>query len=588
MAEITLTIDGKKVKGQSEDSVLQICQKNGIYVPTLCHLDGLPDIGSCRMCIVDIQGPGRPRVSTACTTPATDGMVVNTSTPNINAMRKNILELLLSEGNHHCMYCLSSGDCELQDLAYRSGIEHIRFPRPSNEKSSIVDSSHRYLVMDASRCVLCYRCVRACNDLEGNRVLGIGGRGSRSQIINDMGGPRGKSSCVNCGMCVQVCPTGALTDRRSSYMGREAQVDRTKSTCMFCSVGCGEELIIRDNYLIRIEGDWDTEPNHGLMCVVGRYEPLYDEKRARAVRTMVRKEGKLERVVRDAVLNLVIDKIKSFPKESIGVLISTQATNEAMELLAEVTQKYDVKNVGCIEGPIPEPVEKECNLSYLADADMFIVVGEDLVEDHQVAGFFVKRGIIERTNQLVIIDEKETELVTFAQQWLKPNEVEKAVELAKDAKKPVVIYGTRAGKEMDVLRQKLSGKAKFLWMAPGVNSRGALAVGLGGSFNAESAKFVYILASEAKDIPEKLMEQLKKADFVAVQTSYIQPWDQGADVIIPNPTWVEKEGTTTNLEGRVQKLVKAIKPPIEVKDELETLVELMEKLGYTREELRKN
>lgn len=582
MAEITLTIDGKAVKGQLGDSVLHVCQRNEIYIPTLCHLDGLPDIGSCRMCIVDIQGPGRPRVSTACTTPAMDGMVINTNTPAINAMRKNILELLLSEGNHYCMYCLSSGDCELQDLAYRFGIEHIRVPRPANEKPSVVDSSHRYLVMDPSRCVLCYRCVRVCNDLEGNRVLGIGGRGSRSQIISDLGGPRGKSSCVSCGMCVQVCPTGALTDRRSSYMGRDTQVGRNKTTCMFCSVGCGEELIIRDNYLIRIEGDWDAEPNHGLMCAVGRYEPLYDEKRARLVRTMaVNMDGKLERVVRDAALNLVVDKVKSFSNESIGILVSTQATNESMELLADVAQKYSIKNIGSLEGPIPEPAEKECNLCDLTDADMFIVVGEDLAKDHQVVGFFVKRGIMELTKQLVIIDEQETGLVSFARQWLKPNEVDKAIEMSKDAKKPAIIYGARAGKEMEVLRAKLSDKAKFLWMAPGVNSRGALASGFGGKFDAASANFVYILACEAKNIPENLIEQLKKAEFVAVQTSYIQPWDQVADVILPNPIWAEKEGTTTNLEGRIQKLEKAIKPPAEVKDELETLVELMEKLGYT-------
>ncbi|MBM3212840.1 hypothetical protein FJZ33_11510 [Candidatus Poribacteria bacterium] len=134
---------------------------------------------------------------------------------------------------------------------------------------------------------------------------------------------------------------------------------------------------------------------------------------------------------------------------------------------------------------------------------------------------------------------------------------------------------------MEVLRAKLSDKAKFLWMAPGVNSRGALASGFGGKFDAASANFVYILACEAKNIPENLIEQLKKAEFVAVQTSYIQPWDQVADVILPNPIWAEKEGTTTNLEGRIQKLEKAIKPPAEVKDELETLVELMEKLGYT-------
>ena len=581
MAEITLTIDDKEVKGELGDTVLQICQKNGIYVPTLCHLDGLPDIGSCRMCIVDIQGPGRPRVSTACTTPAMDGMVLNTNTASINAMRKNILEFLLSEGNHHCMYCLSSGDCELQDLAYKFNIDYIRTPKSPYEKPVPVDSSHRYLVMDPNRCILCYRCVRVCNDVQGNRVLGIGGRGSKSQIISDLGGSRGKSSCISCGMCVQVCPTGALTDRRSSYMGRETQVNRVKTTCMFCSVGCGEELVTRDNYLIRIEGDWDAEPNYGLMCSVGRYEPLYDEKRTRAVRTMLMKDGQLERIVRDAALNLVADKMDEFPKEATAIIVSTQATNESMDLIAEACKAFGVSNLSCLEGKISEPDSKTNELGELADADMFIVVGEDLTKDHQVVGFLVKRYIVEQTKQLVIVDDDENGLAPFANHVIKPNEVEKVIELAKTAKKPVIIYGAKAGKEMELLRRELAIKAKFYWMPKGVNSRGALAVGINGSFDAISAKFVYILAAEAKDIPDELIEKLKRAEFVVVQTSYIQPWDQVADVIIPSPIWAEKEGSTTNLEGRVLKLAKAVNPPIEVNDELDTLLELMEKLGYS-------
>lgn len=583
MAEITLTIDGKEVKGEMGDSILQVCQRNGIYVPTLCHLDGLTDIGSCRMCIVEIQGPGRPRVSTACTTPAVDGMLVKTDTESLSALRKNILELLLSEGNHHCMYCIASGDCELQDLAYRFGIEHIKRPRPSAEKPTEVDSSHRYLVMDPNRCILCYRCVRACNDLEGNRVLGVGGRGSRSKIISDLGGPRGKSSCVNCGICVQVCPTGALTDRRSSYAGRETQLDRTKSTCLFCSVGCGTELLSRDNYLIRVEGDWDADPNHGLLCAVGRFEPLFDEKRRRAVRPMVRRNGTLEGASWDEALDLVADKMNACDKEAIGGIISTHATNEAMELFAEFFRSHGVENVGCLEGPIAEPLEEETNLADLADADMFVVVGEDLTKDHQVAGFFVKRGIMERENQLVIVDSEESGLVPFAHHWLKPDEVEKAVDLCKAAEHPVVIYGARAGKEMEVLRRELSGKAKFFWMAPGTNSRGALAAGLGGAFDVSAARCVYILACEfGRDFSklEDLLEQLKNADFVIVQTSYVQPWDQVAHVILPAPIWAEKGGSVINLEGRILKVAKAVEPPTEVKDDEEILASLMERMGY--------
>ncbi|HDH09929.1 MAG TPA: 2Fe-2S iron-sulfur cluster binding domain-containing protein, partial [Chloroflexi bacterium] len=273
MAEITLNIDGREVKGERGDTILQVCQKNGIDVPTLCHFAELSNIGSCRVCIVEIEERGRTRIDTSCTTPAAEGMVVRTNGEKLNAFRKAAIELLLSERNHFCMYCEMSGDCELQSLAYRFGIDHVRYPYFYPKLP--VDSSRKYFIMDHNRCVLCRRCVRACAELVGNHTLGVMERGIRSMIHADLNVPFGESSCVSCGTCLSVCPTGALVDRRSAYMGREIQVERVKSTCLFCSVGCGTEIVVRDDYILRVEGDWDAEPNRGLLCVAGRFEPLY-------------------------------------------------------------------------------------------------------------------------------------------------------------------------------------------------------------------------------------------------------------------------------------------------------------------------
>jgi len=575
--EITLTIDGREVKGESGDTILQVCQKNGIDVPTLCHFEGLSDIGSCRICIVEIEERGRIRIDTSCTTPAAEGMVVRANTEKLNEMRKAILELLFSEGNHYCMYCVASGDCELQDLGYRFGVDYVRWPLLYPER--YIDSSHKYLIMDPNRCILCRRCIRACAELVGNHTLGVGSRSFEAEIIKDAALPWGESSCVNAGACLQVCPTGAIADRRSAYMGREVQVERVKSTCLFCSVGCGTELVVRDNYLLRVEGDWDAEPNKGLLCVAGRFEPLYDERRKRALKPLVRQDGKLEEVSWEEALDLVAEKLRGFDKKAVGALASTRATNETLQFFADFFRGLGVENIACLEGPIAEPLQKELNLADLDEADMFIVVGEDLAEEHQVAGFFVKRGVNNRGARLVVIDEEETGFVPLAHRWLKPDEAEGAVRLCDAAAQPAVIYGARAGEELEILRRELAGKAKFFWMAPGTNSRGALAAGLGGPFDAEAARCVYLLACDEGKVCEGLLAQLDKADFVAVQSSYIEPWAEVADVILPTVIWAEKEGSITNLEGRMLKVNKAVEPPAGVKEEAEVLKALAEKLG---------
>lgn len=569
MAEIALTIDGKEVKGEEGDTILRVCQRNGIDVPTLCHFEGLTDIGSCRMCIVEIEKPGRPRIETACTTSAVGGMVVRTNTEELNSMRKAILELLFSEGNHYCPYCVASGDCELQDLAYRFGIDHLRWPSMFIKRD--VDSSHEYLIMEPNRCILCRRCVRACAELVGNHTLEVGGRGTETRIIADLKLPWGESSCVKAGACLQVCPTGAISDRRSAYMGREAQVERIKSTCVFCSVGCGTELVVRDNHVLRIDGDWNAEPNRGMLCSMGRFEPLYIRTHRRALKPMIRRNGKLEEAGWDDALDLASKKLKGFDKRVIGAVTSTRATNEALNLFVSLFKTMGVDNIGCLEGPIVKPLEEKGSLAELDNADMFIVAGEDLGKGHQVVGFFVKRGIVNRRARLIIVGDGETNFTSWAYRRFKPDEVEQAIRLCDASARPAVIYGAGAGKELETLHRELSGKAGFFWMAPGTNSRGALTAGIDRAFDTKTARCVYVLACDECKVSEELLSQLEDADFVVVQGSYIDPWSKVADVILPTAIWAEKEGSITNLEGRTLSVTKAIEPPAGVKGEVEIL-----------------
>jgi bidirectional [NiFe] hydrogenase diaphorase subunit len=216
MSVKTLEIDGKMVTGRADETIFSVAWDNGIHIPRLCHVGGLSDAGACRLCLVEIEG--QKKLQASCMTKAEEGMQVRTNTPRLKGHRKLILELLLAERNHVCAACVSNGDCELQDLASEMGIDHVRlryqFPKLS------VDTSHERFGMDPNRCILCTRCVRVCDEVEGAHTWDIAGRGTSSIVISDLGEPWGDSeSCTSCGKCVQVCPTGALFSKGSTVAG---------------------------------------------------------------------------------------------------------------------------------------------------------------------------------------------------------------------------------------------------------------------------------------------------------------------------------------------------------------------------------
>ncbi len=206
----TLTIDGRMVTGAAGESIFDVAWNNGIRIPRLCHVGGISDVGACRLCLVEIEG--WPKLAAACLTPVEEGMVVRTQTERLRRHRKLIVELLLAERNHVCSVCVQNGHCELQDLAAELGVDHVRvyyrFPRLG------VDMSHERFGLDHNRCILCTRCVRVCDEVEGAHTWDVAGRGVNCMIVADMGEPWGNSeTCTSCGKCVQVCPTGALFEK---------------------------------------------------------------------------------------------------------------------------------------------------------------------------------------------------------------------------------------------------------------------------------------------------------------------------------------------------------------------------------------
>jgi len=205
----TLVIDGKDVSGRAGQTILEVARENSIDIPTLCHLDGLGDVGACRLCLVEIKGSNK--LLPACVATVEEGMEVNTATERLQKHRRTILELLFAERNHICAVCVANGHCELQTMAQKQGLTHVRLPYRNPELT--VDASHERFTADHNRCILCTRCVRVCSEVEGAHVWDVMGRGINSMVITDLHEEWGKSSCTRCGKCVQVCPTGALFDK---------------------------------------------------------------------------------------------------------------------------------------------------------------------------------------------------------------------------------------------------------------------------------------------------------------------------------------------------------------------------------------
>ena len=205
----TLIIDEQEVSGTRGQTILEVARENNIDIPTLCHLDGLRDVGACRMCLVEIKGQNK--LLPACVAQIFEGMEVTTNSERLQRYRHNILEMLFAERNHVCSVCVSNGHCELQAMAQSQGLTHVRLPyRNPNLK---VDASHERFTVDHNRCILCTRCVRVCAEVEGAHIWDVMGRGINSQVITDLHENWGESACTKCGKCVQVCPTGALFDK---------------------------------------------------------------------------------------------------------------------------------------------------------------------------------------------------------------------------------------------------------------------------------------------------------------------------------------------------------------------------------------
>jgi len=572
MAIVNLTINGQRIQSQPGKTVLEAAQTAGIDIPTLCHHPAVESWGGCRMCLVEIEK--QRGLQPACTFPVSDEMVVSTESPRVVAARKFVLELLFSERVHYCMFCAMSGNqettqCELQALAYRYGLTNWRY-EPDTSRPWSVDASRKYFFMDHSRCILCRRCIRACEEVAANHTLAVRERGAKTMVIADADLPLGESTCVSCGTCLQVCPTGALIDRRSAYMGGTGELLHKQTTCMACPVGCPVDAVYRSNQLLRIEGIFDA-PNGGLLCVNGRFEPA-EPKPKRVTSPMVKRDGSWAAVSWTEAIEYVAGQLRA--AGSVAGLASPRATIESLGMFKHLlTDVLGSDQIALLYGAAPQDVGPKASLQAVADADCIVLIGGNPLEGQKVAGYKVKRAVdLGATLTIVSTDGEPNALDPWAQQHLTLAELNQVADIVAAAARPVVLYGAELAPEVYAFLRTLPEKTRYLPLVSGTNSVGAAQIGLKTRPVAGNALYV-LAADELRD-----GHALPKAAFTVVQAAYWTPTVEQADVVLPALDWTEQQGHVVNMEGISQAVQPFLQAPAGVQADVMTLGALATRL----------
>ncbi|PJE78721.1 NADPH-Fe(3+) oxidoreductase subunit alpha [invertebrate metagenome] len=326
----TLMINHQRYTFDQGDTLLDVAKKNCITIPTLCHLKDTMPTGACRLCQVEVKGSRD--LMTACDTPACEGMVIETESDKVIEARKQVIGMMLASGSHDCLLCYRNGTCELQDLAVTYQVDGSEFPHmPLNTD---IEDVNPLIARDFSRCVLCGRCVKACNEVQVHDNLSFSNRGELPKIHAGLGDLTLKDSdCAFCGECIQACPTGALFEKKSRFAGKPWEQKTVRTTCPYCGVGCQLDLHInKDNKIVRVTGTENAQPNKGRTCVKGRfgYDFIYSDKRLTT--PLIRKDGELQPASWDKALDLVANKFKQIIHESgpdaLAGVSCARSTNE--------------------------------------------------------------------------------------------------------------------------------------------------------------------------------------------------------------------------------------------------------------------
>jgi len=427
---ITIVLNGREVSGYPGMTILELAQESGVDIPTLCHDTHLPPIGACRVCLVENEQSGALMAS--CVTPIAPGMVINTHSPRVIEHRETIVKLMLASHPDSCLVCDKGNRCQLRQIASDMGIGLVEFQRIPH--LAAIEEVNPFIERDLSKCILCAKCIRACQELVVEGAIDYFQRGfiAKAATLDDL--PLEDSECTFCGTCVALCPTGALMEKERTYRGTTKTAVQT--TCPFCGCGCSICLEVKDNRVVRVTPGKEGGVNHGTLCVRGNYGCDFIHSPDRLTKPLVKVNGDFEEVSLEQALEGVATEFKQIKDghgpDSLAILGSSKCTNEENYLLQRFARC--VLNTNNIDNG-----SRLCNsatrlglgssigfpgttnyLDALEQSEVIIVIGADPTSSAPVVGYAIKRAVKYKGAKLILIDPRQTKLSSFAHLWVHP------------------------------------------------------------------------------------------------------------------------------------------------------------------------
>jgi len=423
--QVTLTIDGQRVSVPAGTSIMRAAKAMGTSIPKLCATDSLEPFGSCRLCLVEIEG--RAGTPASCTTPVAEGMTVTTQNPRLAKLRKGVMELYISDHPLECHICAATGDCELQDMAGAVGLREVRYGyEGDNHLCEVKDESNPYFTYDPSKCIACSRCVRACDEVQGTFALTIAGRGFASRVVASQAEPFLNSECVSCGACVQACPTATLTEKKVIEVGQPEHSEIT--TCAYCGVGCTFKAEMRGEDVVRMVPFKDGKANRGHSCVKGRFAWGYTTHRERILKPMIRRSTSdpWREVSWDEAITYTASEFKriqaKYGRHSVGGITSSRCTNEETFLVQKLVRTaFGNNNVDTCARVCHSPTGYGLKTAFGTSAgtqnfdtvehvDVALIIGANPTDGHPVFASRLKQRLREGA-RLIVIDPRRTDIV---------------------------------------------------------------------------------------------------------------------------------------------------------------------------------
>jgi len=585
---VKLTIDGREVHAAPGTLVIDAAKQNGIEVPAFCYYEGLTLQAACRMCLVEIEKT--PKLQTACTVPVAEGMVVRTETAQVAQARKYMLEYLLTNHPLDCPVCDKGGECELQDMTFRYGVGESRF---TEEKVHTPEKQFSPVVFfDAPRCILCYRCVRICDEGMGVKALGVINRGVVSEIAPNKGD---HLECDECGACIDICPVGALTSGAYRYKTRPWEMTHVGTICTHCADGCKTTLGTRNDQIIRGNNRDRSGINGEFLCIKGRYGFDFYDHPERLQAPLVRKNGKLEEVSWSEALTTIASKFNEALQAggSFGVIGSNHTTNEENFYLQKFardvlkTNNIDHHRTGDVVTLLDALSGKQDKLATVADLyerKAVLIVGADLATEHPLLSFQIRANYRHHQAHVYVVTAEGVREDHYSAVSVRGRDYTSLRDKLKAEPELVILFDDSVKGE-DVRKlvefgESLGIPVKYIALVDYSNSRGAVDMGV-------TPELVpgYQPAQPGMHVHEMIDADLgvlwvvganplkkggsRKAGFLVVQDMFLTETAQQADVVLPAASAYEKNGTVTNVTGEVQRLKRGIntmgaKPDLEI------------------------